>query len=613
VLSIMPKRRRRDLRLNEHSDPFHCQHPTKRRKTARNLSVSSTDDSLCSNTFQYDDANFNFNSNPNPDSNSGADDDTSDDACFHFDAFRQSEGPYPCLYRRCHGLEYERWTDWKQHWIEQHRQYYIECDQIIPIPELNVSHPKIQCATFRHLELLTTMGSSDGMDPSSHCIVTLDLSNAHCHSMDTDHDDHHFNISTLRHQGRLLWDPLRFKQHPLRSSRTGSRRRHKSSRHNHCTPSIWDRIRSAFHCGRRVPYFWNHRILFRCGGYYSFSQNQAGHYNEMESNSLSAYCDAFDIDRKLHYPLPDLPQPLHSSSTIYLEALHCLLNVGGDDYNGNAVDEISTLVLDGHHELPSDHQLRWNQQYFPKMKVKRSYRPSLGLYDDGQTMLLFAAGGCHYRYDGIKSVESLRLNPWIDDRRRNDNDGIHKNWKSKWKKERNLCVPRRDASSLLHWKGMNAMVCCGGDHGEGTPEPNAILPWRTSERFDLAKSKWIRFPDFPEQSSHAQNPFIWIEGGVKDENYWSGIRETSLFEGFESSFDASTGVLCIVGNGFCTEELGIISFYDPRSNKWQSRGRSRGNHCDRTSSTPALEFETNYLGALDEAQEIRNICGVVRP
>lgn len=292
----MPKRRRRELQNDTPSVPLSPQRPTKRRKThirhpPHTLSVSSTDDSLCSNTYQYDDTDSNHKPRP----------DVDDNACFHFDQFRSLDGPYPCLYRTCNGLEFERWRDWKEHWIDQHRQYYLDCDQIIPMAELNVFHPKIQCATFHHLELITTMGSSDGMDPTSHCIIHFDLSHPHDSEHDAhpnaDHDEHsqdehRFNISDHRQQGRLIWDPLRFKQRTA----TPSILRRRTL--NHCSPSIWDRIRSAFHCGYRVPYFWNHRILFRCGGYYASNQHQLGHYNEMKNNSLSAYCDAFDLDRK---------------------------------------------------------------------------------------------------------------------------------------------------------------------------------------------------------------------------------------------------------------------------------------------------------------------------
>ena len=304
-----------------------------------------------------------------------------------------------------------------------------------------------------------------------------------------------------------------------------------------------------------------------------------------------------------HYPLPDLPQPLHSSSALYIDALRCLVNIGGDDFNGDPLRQTSVLLMDD--TVQRDDELKWNEMYFPDLNIKRSYRPSLGLYEDQQTVLLFVAGGCNVGYDGLKAVESLRLNPWLD--RRGDEEieimNEDDDWKSKWTKQRNLCVARRDASSLLHWKGINAMVCCGGDHGEGTPRANAVLPWRSSERFDIDKSKWIRLPDFPGDSSHAQNPFIWIEGGVKDYNHWSGVRDTALFEKY-GSFDSSTGVLCIIGNGFCSGELGIISFYDPRTAAWQ---------CGGNTEDKWLGMEANYLGLLEETQEVRNICGAVRP
>ena len=584
---------------NDHpSDPFASQQPTKRRKTTYpTLCASSTDDSLCCSAYPHD----------NGHANDSIDDDQ--DLCFHFDHFRKSGGPYPCLYRTCSNLEFAVWADWKRHWKDHHRQYYLDSNQHIKISELNVSHPTMQAATFRHLQLLTTMGSRDGTDPSSHCIVSFDLSHPIPHS--EPYDEHRtpsrFSISSHRQQGRLLWDPLQYNERHVtpRSGRTLS----------HCSPAIWDRIRSAFHCGHRVPSFWNDRVLFRCGGYYSSNQSQSGHYNEMENNSLSAHCDAFDIDRNAHYPLPDLPQPLHSSSALYVEPLHCLLNVGGEDSSGSPLDKTSVLALDG--SVRSDEELRWNDRCFPKMKTKRSYRPSLGLYDDGRTVLLFVAGGCNNdRYDGIKTVESLRLNPWIDALRHRTVNGQHGvdedvdlQIAGKWKKQRNLSVARRDASPLLHWKGINAMVCCGGDHGDQDREDEPrgggahVSPWHSSEIFDFGKARWCRLPDFPEETSHAQNPFIWIEGGVRDRNYWSGLTETSLFKEY-GTFDASTGVLCIMGNGFCSEELGIVSFYDPRTKGWQ---------CGGSTEDKWLRFEENYLGMLEGTEEVRNICGVIKP
>ena len=610
----MANKRRRE---EEEKETSLSEPPVKRRKKSMSIESNENgndDDNTNSNSTNNNNNNSSHNTyqarNGTNSANSG------EYACFHFATFRKLPPPHPCLYSKCNNIEFSTWNEWRKHWIDEHRQTYMANNQMIPVTEFNDTNTKIQQSSFHHLNFLTILGSTNATKPKSHCIITFDLSLSN-----TINEAEDFKMSNFREKNKLIWDPLKYKQH----------KNNNNNKLQHCNPTFWDRIRSANHCARNVEYFNNSRILFRCGGYYASNQNNIGSdYNKMGNNSLSALCDAFDIDQQKHYFLPNLPEPLHSSSSIYVNELKCLLNIGGDDYLCKPMNKISTLLINK--TIKSDHDLVWNENNLniPNMNIKRSYRPSVGLYKDNQTIKLFVAGGCNTNYDGLKNTESINLTPFIDDndcyKNIDDDYKVHENnnnkngkngkrnikYKSKWIKQKAMNVPRRDASNLLHWKSQNCMVCCGGDHGEGTVRTNSIKPWYSSEIYDFTKNKWLKLPNFPYETSHAQNPFIWIEGGINDNNYWSGLRETKMFENY-SSFDASHGVLCVIGNGFCHDELGNIAFYDPRTNKWQC-SLSSDSSSSSTSSHNNDEFwvnlEDDYLGILDEEQELRHISAI---
>ena len=139
----MSKRRRPDNQsLEMDGSTFILAPPSKRRRKSGILhddENAQTSDNMEQNnektnvaaTYQYSKSNDGHNIN------------NGEYACFHFATFRKLPSPHPCLYSSCKNIEFPTWNEWRQHWIEQHRQYYMDNNQMIPVTEFNDDHPKI--------------------------------------------------------------------------------------------------------------------------------------------------------------------------------------------------------------------------------------------------------------------------------------------------------------------------------------------------------------------------------------------------------------------------------------------------------------------------------------
>ena len=252
-------------------------------------------------------------------------------------------------------------------------------------------------------------------------------------------------------------------------------------------------------------------VMVQCGGNYASNPKK-----------LTNFCQGYILETKEFLKLPSLKGVTSNHSSIYHKDIGLII-VGGRDKTGKLLRNVNKLDIN--YDINTTQNIKtikWKNNYFPKLNLRRGRHPSLGFFEYNNRKILFCCGGRDAA--AIKECEVLKF----------DENNNHNN---EWIEIKPMKYSRSFGSNIIQWKysrNNNRMIILGG-YGSFHAESHC-------EVFDVNKQIWYDLPQL---------------------NYWHKYNPNIFFIN-------NNNILCCCIDKRTKDNLGFIELFDERDNhnKW---------------------------------------------